>query len=150
MNPKRVLFVCLGNACRSQMAEAFARAYGSDVLVPASAGLTPAFRLPDDTIRAMAEKNLDMSAHFPKSIHQLGRADFDLVINLTGTPLMWPSDSPVEDWRVADPIMLDYEQHCAVRDQIEGLVMRLILELRRQNGNGAETRRGSIPRTPHR
>ena len=38
----RVLFVCIGNACRSQMAEGFARAYGSDVLVPASAGLAPA------------------------------------------------------------------------------------------------------------
>ena len=39
---KRVLFVCIGNSCRSQMAEGFARAYGSDVMAPASAGLAPA------------------------------------------------------------------------------------------------------------
>jgi arsenate reductase len=38
---KRVLFVCLGNSCRSQMAEAFARAYGSDVLEARSAGVSP-------------------------------------------------------------------------------------------------------------
>ena len=44
--PKRVLFVCIGNACRSQMAEAFARAYGSDVLVASSAGLFPAKAVP--------------------------------------------------------------------------------------------------------
>jgi arsenate reductase len=43
---QRVLFVCVGNACRSQMAEAFARAYGSDVLVPASAGFIPAAKVP--------------------------------------------------------------------------------------------------------
>ena len=39
---KKVLFVCIGNSCRSQMAEAFARVYGSDILVAASAGLAPA------------------------------------------------------------------------------------------------------------
>src|SRR5579871_1009678 len=39
---KRVLFLCIGNSCRSQMAEGFARAYGSDVMTPLSAGLSPA------------------------------------------------------------------------------------------------------------
>ena len=64
---KRVLFVCLGNSCRSQMAEAFAHAYGSDVIIPASAGFTPASRLAPDTIRAMAAKNLDLENHFQKA-----------------------------------------------------------------------------------
>src|SRR5579864_1748507 len=81
---RRVLFVCIGNACRSQMAEAFARAYGSDVLIPASAGLAPTAALPRDTLRAMTEKNLDISTHFPKSLWQLGGAEFDLIINMSG------------------------------------------------------------------
>lgn len=130
-NRKRILFVCVGNACRSQMAEAFARTYGSDVLIPASAGLTPASGLPAETVNAMAEKNIDMSAHFPKSFRQLRRAKFDLVINMSGFPIPWENDVPTEEWPVADPIAMGYEEHCQVRDQIETLVMKLILDLRR-------------------
>ena len=46
MPPQRVLFVCVGNACRSQMAEGFAHAYGADVMEPHSAGLAPAMAVP--------------------------------------------------------------------------------------------------------
>ncbi len=130
--PKRVLFVCIGNACRSQMAEAFARAYGADVIAPASAGLYPADRLPSDTLRAMSEKNLSLREHFPKSVHHLGRVPFDLIINMSGAPLPRTMTAPVRDWSVDDPAMMEYEDHCAVRDQIERLVMNLILELRRE------------------
>jgi len=129
---KRVLFVCVGNACRSQMAEAFARAYGGDVLVAASAGLSPASRVAPQTILAMAEKNLDLRDHFPKTIRQLSRARFDLVVNMSGFALPGRMDVPVRDWDVEDPVYMDYEDHCAVRDQIESMVMQLVLELRRE------------------
>jgi arsenate reductase (thioredoxin) len=128
---KRVLFLCIGNACRSQMAEAFARLYGSDVLIPASAGFSPAQKLPADTLRAMEEKNVDMRAHFPKAVAELS-GTFDLIINMSGYPLPPANGSPVREWAVPDPILMSYEDHCKVRDQIEDLVMRLILELRRQ------------------
>src|SRR5882672_10791265 len=124
---KRVLFVCIGNACRSQMAEGFARAYGSDVLLPASAGFTPAAKVPPDTLRAMQEKNLDISGHTPKSITQLGRGHFDLIINMSGFPLPSENGAPVRAWAVPDPIVMEYRDHCKVRDQIETLVMNLIL-----------------------
>ena len=114
------------------MAEAFARAYGSDVMIPASAGLTPASDLPGDTVNAMAERNIDVRGHFPKSFRQLRGAKFDLVINMSGYPIPWESEVPVEEWQVPDPIVMGYEEHCAVRDQIETLVMNLILDLRRQ------------------
>jgi arsenate reductase len=130
--PKRVLFLCIGNACRSQMAEAFARAYGSDVLAPSSAGFAPALRVPDDTVRAMHEKNLDVSARIPKSISDLSGAEFDLIINMSGYPLPQGNGTPLRDWDVPDPIVMDYAEHCQVRDQIEMLVMKLILELRRE------------------
>ena len=129
---KRVLFVCVGNACRSQMAEAFARVYGHDALVAASAGLTPAMAVMPDTLRAMAEKEIDLRDQFPKSIRHLGRSRFDLVVNMTGVALPEGIDAPVEEWSVRDPVAMDYDEHCEVRDEIEQLVMNLIFKLRRE------------------
>ncbi len=129
---KRVLFVCLGNSCRSQMAEAFARAYGGDVLVAASAGLTPATRVADDTMRAMLDKGLDLRDHFPKSIRHLGRAQFDIVINMSGFDLPDSVGTSIRSWDIPDPVFLKFDEHCEVRDAIERLVMTLILELRRE------------------
>jgi arsenate reductase len=127
----RVLFICIGNSCRSQMAEGFARTYGSDVLVAASAGLSPAYMIAPDTVRSMDEKNIDLRDQFPKSLRQLGRAQFDLFINMSGFDLPPEIDTPVRDWLVPDPIAEDYETHCKIRDEIETRVMGLILELRR-------------------
>src|SRR5664279_2990905 len=129
-NKKRVLFICIGNACRSQMAEGFARALGSDVMIPASVGLAPAPAVAPDTIRAMEERKIDLRDHFPKSLRHLGRADFDLVINMTGFFLPKEFKGRVVDWEVADPVFMDYVEHCEVRDAIEKLVMNLVVELR--------------------
>jgi protein-tyrosine-phosphatase len=114
------------------MAEAFARSYGSDVLIPASAGLAPAIKIASDTLYAMAEKNLDLRDHFPKSIRQLGRSQFDLVVNISGAGLPPEVTVPVIEWDVEDPVYLSYEEHCEVRDVIERLVMNLVLDLRRK------------------
>jgi len=113
------------------MAEGFARRYGADVLIPASAGLAPAFMVAPDTVTAMDEKNIDVREHFPKSLKQLGRAQFDLVVNMSGLDLPPELDGVVRDWDVPDPIAEDYETHCQIRDEIETRVMGLILELRR-------------------
>jgi arsenate reductase len=131
-SPKiRVLFICIGNSCRSQMAEGFARTYGADVVIPASAGLAPAYMVAPDTVRAMDEKNIDLRDHFPKSLKQLGRAQFDLFVNMSGFDLPPEIDTPVREWPVPDPIGEDYDTHCKIRDEIETRVMGLILELRR-------------------
>ena len=125
-----MLFVCLGNSCRSQMAEGFARTYGSDVMLPASAGLAPASRIAPDTIRAMLEKNIDVRDHFPKSIRHLSKAaEFDLIVNMSGFKL--PQISvPIEEWKVRDPVGQSEEVFRETANAIEHLVMRLILELR--------------------
>ena len=126
----RVLFVCIGNACRSQMAEGFARTYGSDVMIAASVGLAPATGVAPDTIRAMEEKNIDLRDQFPKSLRQLGRAEFDLIVNMAGFFLPKDFKGRIVDWEVADPVFMSYADHCKVRDHIESLVMKLVLELR--------------------
>jgi arsenate reductase (thioredoxin) len=128
---RRVLFLCLGNSCRSQMAEAFARTYGSDVLIAASAGLSPAISIAPDTLKAMKEKGIDLRDHFPKAIRHLGRAQFDMVVNMSGFDCAEQVDAKVVDWDVPDPVLLSYDDHCEVRDAIERLVMKLILELRK-------------------
>lgn len=132
---KRVLFVCIGNSCRSQMAEGFARTYGGDCAIAASAGVAPASRIARDTMRAMAEKNIDLGEQFPKAVEYLGRATFDLVVNMSGSflPVRFGA-AKVVDWDVADPVGMDYEDHCVVRDEIERRVMGLIMELRREQG----------------
>jgi protein-tyrosine-phosphatase len=118
------------------MAEGFARAYGSDVLVAASAGLMQAAGVAPDTARAMLEKNITLRDHFPKHIRQLGRAHFDLIVNMSGTDLETVPGDSVITWDVSDPICESYERHCEIRDEIERLVMNLVLNLRRENRHG--------------
>ena len=129
---KRVLFVCFGNACRSQMAEGFARVLGSDCMVPASAGVFPAYAVAPDTIRAMDEKDIDLREHFPKAIRHLGRAKFDVVVNMSETFLPEEPGVRLLEWEVPDPIYMEYDDHCKVRDLIERRVMELVLEMRKE------------------
>jgi protein-tyrosine-phosphatase len=117
------------------MAEGFARIYGNDVLVAASAGLTPAMRVADDTMRAMLAKGIDLRDHFPKSIRHLGRAQFDIVINMSGFDLPDSVGTSIRSWDIPDPVYLKFDEHCEVRDAIEHLVMTLILELRREQNS---------------
>jgi arsenate reductase len=137
---KKVLFVCIGNSCRSQMAEAFARSYGADVMVPASAGVAPADTVAPDTSRAMREKNIDLRDHFPKHLRQLGRAHFDLIVNMSGIDLGPVPGDRVVEWDVADPVRFSYERHCEIRDEIERLVMNLVLDFRRNAPNSEAAR----------
>src|SRR2546428_11801684 len=65
---KRVLFVCIGNSCRSQMAEGFARAYGSDVMVARSAGLSPGTAIAPLTAQGLAAGKLRIRDRFPEGL----------------------------------------------------------------------------------
>jgi arsenate reductase (thioredoxin) len=127
---KRVLFVCIGNSCRSQMAEGFARAYGGDILVAASAGLSPAAIVQPLTKQVLAERNVRIDDQFPKGIEVLDREQFDLIVNMSGQKLPLAPGAPVRDWPVRDPIGQKEPVYKAVAEQTEALVMRLILELR--------------------
>jgi len=126
-----VLFVCIGNACRSQMAEAFARAYGSDILTVRSAGIAPAANVPPLTRRVLTEKNVPSEGQFPKGLEAVAGEPFDVVVNLSGEPLPTPfTPARLVNWRVRDPIGQSESVYRDVAAQIESLVMRLILELR--------------------
>jgi arsenate reductase (thioredoxin) len=126
---RRVLFVCIGNSCRSQMAEAFARHYGSDVLEAESAGVYPASMVAPLTGQVLRERNIGIEGHFPKDLSAVLHEPFDLVVNMSGLPLEIPGAKAIE-WTVPDPIGQPQEVFRSVADQIESLVMRLILDLR--------------------
>ncbi|HEY3741247.1 MAG TPA: hypothetical protein VGL53_15460 [Bryobacteraceae bacterium] len=127
---KRVLFVCIGNACRSQMAEAFAKRYGSDAAEISSAGLSPAASIPELTRAVMKDKNIPLTGHAPKGIEVFVKARWDLIVNISGQPLPHLQTGRVVEWKIQDPMGMRQAVHEKVRDEIESLVMRLILELR--------------------
>ena len=129
----KVLFVCVGNSCRSQMGEGFARAYGSDVMKAESAGLSPAGFIAELTREVMGEKNIDLSGHFPKDISEVDFPSFDIVVNISGYMLPVETRARVLHWEVQDPIGEDKEVYQQIAQQIEMLVMQLILELRRRH-----------------
>jgi arsenate reductase len=83
MGKVKVLFLCTGNSCRSQMAEGWARHLLSEILEPFSAG-TLAKGLDPRAVRAMAEAGVDISGQRSKTLADLGRADFDLVVTVCG------------------------------------------------------------------
>lgn len=139
---KKVLFLCVGNSCRSQMAEGFARRYGSDVIEPFSAGFSPALIVQPLTKKVMEAKNINIDAQFPKDLSMIDVPDIDLIVNMSGTKLPPRMPTEVRDWKIEDPIGKAEDVYVTVRDQIENLVMQLILELRRE-ARGSEKTSGS-------
>ncbi len=130
MARSRVLFVCIGNSCRSQMAEGFARAYGSDVVEPFSAGLYPTGIVAPLTKKIMLEKNIDLSGHFPKALDGIPNTPVDIVINMSGQKLPTTVGPVIEEWTVRDPVGMSEDVFREVANEIEQRVMRLILILR--------------------
>jgi arsenate reductase (thioredoxin) len=127
---KRVLFVCIGNSCRSQMAEGFARTYGSDIMIAASAGTSPASIVQVLTKQTMALRNVRIDDQFPKGLEILAKERFDVIVNMSGEKLPLAPGAKARTWTVHDPIGESEAIYRTVAEQIEGLVMRLILELR--------------------
>lgn len=125
--------MCLGNVCRSQMAEGFGRAYGHDIMEVVSCGLAPGNGVDPVSIRLMAERGIDISGQFPKDLRLATSRGLDLAVNMSG----YPSPGlpvPVREWQVRDPYLLPEKIHREVRDHIERLVMDLVLELRTSAG----------------
>lgn len=125
----RVLFVCVGNASRSQMAEAFANAYGPDVIDGKSAGLLPARSVASITRLVMDEKEISLRDARPKGLAHFDLERIDVIVNMSGHSL--PSfQTPVLRWAVRDPNGKDEAVHRHVRDRVESQVIELVTSLR--------------------
>jgi arsenate reductase (thioredoxin) len=126
---KRVLFVCIENANRSQMAEAFAHIHGGDTVEALSAGSHPSGVINPKAIRFMSELGYDLSGHDSKSLDQID-GEFDAVITMgCGDDCPWVPAKRREDWALPDPKHMDDDGYRAVRDEISQRVKSLLAQL---------------------
>lgn len=127
---KRVLFVCVENSNRSQMAEGFARIYGGDTVEAFSAGSRPSGVINPKAVRFMLEVGYDLSTHTSKSLADID-GDFDAVITMgCGDSCPWIPARYREDWALPDPKHMDDEAYRAVRDDIAARVRQLLDSIR--------------------
>jgi protein-tyrosine-phosphatase len=123
---KRVLFVCVENANRSQMAEAFAHIHGGDAVDALSAGSKPSGVINPKAIRFMAELGYDLARHDSKSLDQID-GEFDAVITMgCGDNCPWIPAKRREDWGLPDPKHMDDPEYRVVRDEISSRVKALL------------------------
>ena len=126
MSAKRVLFVCVENANRSQMAEAFARLHGGDRVEALSAGSRPSGKINPRAVRFMAELGYDLSAHASKSLADIS-GEFDAVVTMgCGDSCPWVPARRRIDWNLADPKDMADDDYRAVRDDISARVKALL------------------------
>lgn len=126
---KRVLFVCIENANRSQMAEAFARMLGGADVQAESAGSRPSGVLNPKAIRFMAELGYDLTSHRSRSLGEVEGA-FDAVVTMgCGDDCPWVPAKRREDWALPDPKHLDDDGYRAIRDEIGARVRTLLAVL---------------------
>jgi arsenate reductase len=130
--PVRVLFVCIGNSCRSPMAEGFARHKHSEVIEASSAGTHPASIVQPETISAMAELGVPLEGQQPQPLTAIDADEVDLVVNMSGMTIVrhFPDVPGNLIWQVPDPIGQSTHTYRKVRDQIETLVEQLAETLR--------------------
>jgi arsenate reductase (thioredoxin) len=126
---KKILFVCVENAGRSQMAEAFAKKYGQNVFIASSAGNKPADKVNPIVIEVMKEKDIDISNNRPKLISFQMANDSDLIVTMGCNDqgiCPGPFFKPTIDWKLEDPKGKPIEKVREIRDQIERQVKEII------------------------
>ena len=123
----RVLFVCVENSNRSQMAEAFARIHGADVLEPYSAGSRPSGVVNPRAVAAMAELGYDLTEHNSNGLDDVPQVGYDYAITMgCGDACPHIPAKHRLDWDLVDPKSLPPEEFNQVRDDIERRVQALI------------------------
>jgi arsenate reductase (thioredoxin) len=129
--PKRVLFVCVENSNRSQMAEAFARMHGGGRVEADSAGSQPSGRVNPRAVESMREVGYDLTAHRSKALSEVPAVEYDAAITMgCGDECPMVRAKLREDWDIPDPKELPPDGFREVRDLIERKVKELLDRLR--------------------
>jgi arsenate reductase (thioredoxin) len=125
---KKVLFVCVENAGRSQMAEAFAKKYGANKFTVSSAGNKPTEKVNPTVVEVMKEKGIDLSSKIPKLISAKMAQEADLIVTMGCNDqgiCPGPFFKPTINWAV-DPKGKSIEKVREIRDEIERKVKKLL------------------------
>ncbi len=126
----RVLFVCIENSNRSQMAEAFAHIHGGDAVEAYSAGSRPSGKVNPRAIEFMKELGYDLAAHQSKSLDEFNGQEIDVAVTMgcgDACPLVRARRR--EEWNIPDPKEMPAEQYRQVRNLIEQKVKDLLAGL---------------------
>ena len=140
MDPSRktILFLCTGNAARSQMAEALARLDHGDRIEAVSAGSHPAGMVHPDAVRAIAELGPDISGARSKSADEFRDTDFDIVVTVCDSAAqdcpIWPNAKRLEHWSIEDPSferdpIVRHQRFVETRDELRRRIDLLVSEL---------------------
>ena len=129
---KKILFVCVENAGRSQMAEAFFKKHLPSGFQPTSAGTKPALRVNPIVIQAMKEVGIDIENNSPQNISQQMIDEAEIAVNMgcmdkESCPALFLKD--VENWHIQDPKGKPIEEVRVIRDQIEQKVKDFIVSM---------------------
>lgn len=125
-----VLFVCVENSNRSQMAQAFATLYGGDRVAAHSAGSRPSGKVNPKAVAAMAELGYDLSTHASKGLDAFNGQAIDAAVTMgcgDACPLVQATRRI--DWQIPDPREMPPEEFRRVRDLIGEKVKALLTEL---------------------
>jgi arsenate reductase (thioredoxin) len=126
-NLPKVLFVCVENSCRSQMAEAFARMHGKGKVEAMSAGSRPSGKVNPKAVESMAEVGYDLSCHVSQSVTEIPDVVYDAVVTMgCGDECPFVRGRIREDWKIPDPKDLPVEEFRKVREMIEEKVKKLL------------------------
>jgi arsenate reductase (thioredoxin) len=130
---KRILFLCTGNAARSQMAEGLARAFHGDIVDVVSAGSRPAGWVHPLAVNALAEIGIDIREAQSKSAEQFLAEPFDVVVTVCDSAAqdcpIWPNATRIEHWPIEDPTWGDgngAERFAATRDVLRRRIEELV------------------------
>ena len=134
--PKNVLFVCVENSNRSQMAEAFARILGGDAVAAYSAGSAPSGKVNPKAVTAMQSFGYDLTTHQSTSLDELPPIEFDAVITMgCGDSCPHVPARSRADWALPDPRDMgpaEYRVVCeTICERVRGLLVGLGVEIRK-------------------
>ena len=127
---KRVIFVCVENSNRSQMAEAFARMHGAGKVEAHSAGSRPSGRVNPKAVEAMKEVGYDLTTHTSKGLDAFNGQEFDAAVTIgCGDECPLIRAGRRVDWQIPDPKEMAPDQFREVRNLIEQKVVDLLQSL---------------------
>jgi arsenate reductase len=130
---KRILFLCTGNAARSQMSEGLARAFHGDKVEVVSAGSRPAGFVHPSAIRALSEIGIDINGAESKSADEFLDQTFDVVVTVCDSAAAdcpnWPGAKRIEHWSIEDPSWKGYPAFVETRDDLARRIAALVESL---------------------
>jgi len=127
---RRVIFVCVENSNRSQMAEAFARMHAGDGIAAASSGSRPSGRVNTRAVEFMREVGYDLTTHTSKSLDQFNGQEVAVAVTMgCGDECPLVKAERREEWQIPDPKDMPPDQYREVRDLIERKVKELLASL---------------------